>query len=136
MALHEILENNPRAPRAARQAVAAFLTRAHLTDLIDDAQLLTSELVTNAVRHAEGPIDVRAYVREGFLRLEVGDAAADRLPARRLAQPHDEGGRGMELVDLLSSSWGWRVCGNSKIVWLDIPLAASDPGSARSESPD
>ncbi len=129
MALHEILANDARAPRAARQAVTAFLNSEHLDVLIDDAQLLTSELVTNAVRYGAGPIELRAYVHDDALRLEVGDAAADRLPARRLAQPQDEGGRGMELVELLASSWGWRVCGAAKTVWLDIAVPQAEPGA-------
>ena len=122
MALHETLPNDLHAPREARSAVARFLSRAHLPQLADDAQLLASELVTNAVRHATGPIDVRAYVRDGFLRLEVSDAAFDRGPARREAQPDDEGGRGMELVDKLSARWGWRATGHSKVVWLDLEV--------------
>ena len=122
MALHEILSPDARAPREARHAVARFLTAAHLPQLTDDAELLASELVTNAVRHAGGPIDVRAYVRDGFLRLEVADSAIDRQVAPRTARPDDEGGRGMELVDKLSARWGWRTTGHSKVVWLDLPV--------------
>jgi len=122
MALHEILPNDLRAPREARQAIARFLSKAQLSQLTDDAQLLASELVTNAVRHASGPIDVRAYVRDGFLRLEVGDSAVDCGPKPRDAAPDDEGGRGMELVDKLSARWGWRACGHVKVIWLDLPV--------------
>ncbi len=122
MALHEILPNTLMAPREARIAIARFLSKAQLSQLTDDAQLLASELVTNAVRHATGPIDVRAYVRDGFLRLEVGDSCVDRAPEKRQADPDDEGGRGMELVDKLSARWGWRACGDAKVVWLDLPM--------------
>ena len=122
MALHKILPNDLLAPREARQAIARFLSKAQLSQLTDDAQLLASELVTNAVRHASGPIDVRAYVRDGFLRLEVGDSAVDCEPEPRDAAPEDEGGRGMELVDKLSARWGWRACGHVKVIWLDLPV--------------
>jgi len=122
MALHEILTNSMTAPREARQAMARFLSKAKLLQLTDDAQLLASELVTNAVRHSSGPIDVRAYVRDGFLRLEVGDSAVDRAPLPRTAAPDDEGGRGMELVEKLSARWGWRARGPVKVVWLDLPM--------------
>ncbi len=122
MALHEVLPSGPRAPREARHAIARFLQSAHLPQLSDDAELLTTELVTNAVRHAHGPIDVRAYVRDGFLRLEVADTDVRTAPAPRSAHPDDEGGRGMELVDKLSARWGWRTTTHSKVVWLDLPV--------------
>jgi anti-sigma regulatory factor (Ser/Thr protein kinase) len=127
MALHEILPNTLMAPREARIAIARFLSKAQLSQLTDDAQLLASELVTNAVRHASGPIDVRAYVRDGFLRLEVGDSCADCGPQPRQATADDEGGRGMELVDKLSARWGWRARGQVKVVWLDLPMPTSSP---------
>jgi anti-sigma regulatory factor (Ser/Thr protein kinase) len=128
MALHEILPNTLMAPREARIAIARFLSKAQLSQLTDDAQLLASELVTNAVRHASGPIDVRAYVRDGFLRLEVGDSCVDCGPQPRPATPEDEGGRGMEIVDKLSARWGWRARGHVKVVWLDLPMpTASTP---------
>ena len=120
MPLDQILPNDLRAPREARQAIAQFLTGAGVPDLIDDAQLLASELVTNAVRYARGPIAVRAYIRDGFLHLEVCDAAADCAPRPRTADADDEGGRGMELIEKLSTRWGWRITEHSKIVWLDL----------------
>ena len=122
MALHEILPNTLLAPREARIAIARFLSKAQLSQLTDDAQLLASELVTNAVRHASGPIDVRAYVRDGFLRLEVGDSSLDCAPQQRPAAADDEGGRGMEIVDKMSARWGWRARGHIKVVWLDLPM--------------
>ncbi len=124
MALHEILQNTVRAPREARRAIDRFLTKAQLAHITDDAQLLASELVTNAVKHANGPIDVRAYVRDGYLRLEVGDFAADSTPLPRQAHAEDEGGRGMEIVEKLSARWGWRLRGPVKVVWLDLPMPA------------
>lgn len=120
MPLDELLPNDLRAPGEARQAIARFLARANLPQLIDDAQLLASELVTNAVRHARGPITVRAYVRDGFLRLEVCDSCRDTAPERREATPDDENGRGMELVDKLAARWGCRTTTESKVVWLDL----------------
>ena len=125
MALHEVLPNTLTAPREARIAIARFLSKAQLSQLTEDAQLLASELVTNAVRHASGPIDVRAYVRDGFLRLEVGDSCVDEAPNPRQALADDEDGRGMELVDKMSARWGWRACGHVKVVWLDLPMPTS-----------
>ena len=120
MPLDQTLPNDLRAPREARLAITQFLTRAGLPQLIDDAQLLASELVTNAVQHACGPIKVRASLTDGFVRIEVSDAAATSAPAPRHAEPTDEGGRGMELVEKLSVRWGWKVTPESKVVWLDL----------------
>lgn len=120
MPLDELLPNTAQAPGEARHAVARFLARADLPQLIDDAQLLVSELVTNAVRHARGPIAVHAHVRDGFLHLEVGDADPDLLPERREAQPEEESGRGIDLVDKLAARWGWTVTERSKVVWFDL----------------
>jgi anti-sigma regulatory factor (Ser/Thr protein kinase) len=120
MPLDELLPNDPQAPREARHAVARFLARADLPQLIDDAQLLVSELVTNAVRHARGPIAVRAHVRDGFLHLEVGDSQPELLPEQREARAEDESGRGIELVDKLSTRWGWKVSDRSKVIWFDL----------------
>ena len=122
MPLDEMLPNDLRAPREARQAVARFLARSEVPQLIDDAQLLVSELVTNAVRHARGPIAVRASFRDGFLHLEVCDNAADCPPLRRAAGPDDVGGRGMELVEKLATRWGWSATEHSKVVWLDLRM--------------
>jgi anti-sigma regulatory factor (Ser/Thr protein kinase) len=122
MALHKTLDNDPRAAGQARQAIAKFLDRTHLTKLSDDAQLLASELVTNAVRHARGPIDVRAYVRDGFLRLEVWDRQADVSPQPRTADDDAENGRGMDIVEKVSSRWGWRAVDGGKVVWIDLRL--------------
>lgn len=122
MPMDRTLPNDLRAPREARAAVSDFLTGVGLSWLIDDAQLLTSELVTNAVRYARGPIVVRAALRDGFVRLEVSDAAVDAAPAPRVAAPNDEGGRGMELVDKLSARWGWQIDAQAKVVWLDLTV--------------
>ena len=120
MPLDQTLPNDLRAPREARLAVTKYLTGAGLPQLVDDAQLLASELVTNAVRHAGGPIRVRARLGDGFVRIEVSDAAADRAPQPRQSGPDDVGGRGMELVEKLSVRWGWQTSPEAKVVWIEL----------------
>jgi anti-sigma regulatory factor (Ser/Thr protein kinase) len=120
MPLDELLPNTAQAPGEARHAVARFLARADVPQLIDDAQLLVSELVTNAVRHARGPIAVHAHIRDGFLHLEVGDSQPELLPELRQARLDDEAGRGIDLVDKVAARWGWRVTDRSKVVWFDL----------------
>lgn len=120
MPLDETLAHDRSAPGEVRRALAGFLTRSGLPQAIEDAQLLATELVTNALRHARGPIGVHAHIRDGFLHLEVRDSAAECPPVRRVATPDDETGRGIELVEKLSSRWGWQAEDQYKIVWFDL----------------
>jgi anti-sigma regulatory factor (Ser/Thr protein kinase) len=91
-----------------------------------DTQLAATELVTNAYEHARGAIVLRLrLIRErAVLRLEVEDGSPD-LPPRQPSTP-DVGqirGRGLLLINALSSAWGVRRAPGSKTVWVEIALA-------------
>ncbi|GHH83174.1 ATP-binding protein [Streptomyces sulfonofaciens] len=119
----------PRTPRSAGRARA--LLRSQLAawgiagEPAETAELLLSELVTNAVRHAGTPrgreIAVRLARYEGRLRVEVADAD-DRRPLPRTADLDDTGGRGLRLVHLLAERWGCcpRRYGIGKAVWAEV----------------
>ncbi|WP_055585050.1 ATP-binding protein [Peterkaempfera griseoplana] len=119
----------PRHPRSPGRARSALLGQAAVWRLPDGptetAVLLLSELVTNSCRHARVPpgryIGVRCRVVGGRLRVEVSDADA-ALPERRRADPDDESGRGLELLDVLAEAWGAyrRACGIGKTVWFEV----------------
>jgi anti-sigma regulatory factor (Ser/Thr protein kinase) len=94
-----------------------------LDDHSNVTELLISELVTNALRHAWGTPTLTLSVREGKLRCEVEDANPF-LPHARPALGRDEdeeGGRGLQLVELLSGSWGTDHSADGKIVWFELP---------------
>ena len=93
-----------------RRITAAHLRHWHLTALTHDAALVVSELVTNAVRHAEGtPVGLRMWRAAHELRIEVTDGTP--APARlRCAGEADESGRGMLLVAAVAKEWGTRLC--------------------------
>ncbi|MEU5311939.1 ATP-binding protein [Streptomyces sp. NPDC021562] len=114
----------PGAVRTARTAVRDQLRGWRLDPLADITALLVSELVTNAMRHATGPIGVR-LVRPadltGTLRVEVSDPLPDP-PRERAASPDDEGGRGLQLVAGSSRSWGTRPGVNGKTVWFELAV--------------
>ncbi|MEU8654415.1 ATP-binding protein [Streptomyces sp. NPDC048737] len=114
----------PGAVRAARAAVRGQLCRWGLDSLVDVAALLVSELVTNALRHATGPIGVR-LVRPaglpGMLLVEVSDPVPDP-PRERAARPDDENGRGLQLVASSSRRWGSRPGGTGKTVWFELAV--------------
>jgi hypothetical protein len=99
-------------------------------DLLDVAQLLLTELLSNALRHSETPILVAAALHEGLLRVEVTDSG-HRMPKMRQAGPGETAGRGLQLVDTLSSSWGVTPLEHGKRVWFELdPSAPEVTGSA------
>jgi serine phosphatase RsbU (regulator of sigma subunit)/anti-sigma regulatory factor (Ser/Thr protein kinase) len=104
----------------ARSVIRRPLKRWGLTDLLPTAELLVSELVTNAVRYAQGRIELR-LVREKALVCEVFDDSA-ALPRLRHPDEHDERGRGLQVVSQVAQRWGARRAGSGKVVWCELPL--------------
>lgn len=88
--------------------------------MADTAELLVSELVTNALRHTRGALRLNLLVREGRLRCEVEDTAS-ASPVRRVVDTDAEDGRGMELLDLLAEVWGGTRTATGKTVWFELP---------------
>jgi serine/threonine-protein kinase RsbW len=86
-------------------------------------ELLTSELLTNAVTHGpdNGVVVVRASCTENEVRVEVRDESLE-LPIAQRADPEATGGRGVGFVDLLSSDWGVIVEADGKTVWFAVNL--------------
>ncbi|GAA3105350.1 ATP-binding protein [Streptomyces rectiviolaceus] len=118
---------DPGAVRTARAVVRKQLAAWDLAALGDITVLLVSELVTNSLRHASGPIGVR-LVRPagplGALLVEVSDPLPDP-PQERDATPDDEGGRGIQLVARASRRWGTRqgrTGKTGKTVWFELVL--------------
>jgi anti-sigma regulatory factor (Ser/Thr protein kinase) len=89
------------------------------------AVLATSEIVTNAIRHASPPIDVLVELIHDGVRIGVTDHAPDVLPAVSLA-PGDAGGFGLRLVGLVADRWGILVEDDHKTVWAEIGARARD----------
>ncbi|MED7924443.1 ATP-binding protein [Nonomuraea sp. LP-02] len=106
----------PRARRAARGLLAEWDAPRETGEA---AELLVSELVTNAVRHAHGPVVLSMWARGGRLRCEVADADP-RPPRPRHAGEQDEGSRGLELVQALADAWGSTPSRRGKIVWFEL----------------
>ncbi|MET9373371.1 SpoIIE family protein phosphatase [Streptomyces sp. NPDC003035] len=114
------LPREPRSVGRARELARAQLTAWGLEALVDTVELLVSELVTNALRYGEGEIRLR-LLRDRTLVCEVWDAGLVQ-PRRRRAKDTDEGGRGLQLVGLLSAAWGSRRTPRGKTVWFELPL--------------
>ncbi|CUW28659.1 Histidine kinase-, DNA gyrase B-, and HSP90-like ATPase [Streptomyces reticuli] len=125
----------PHGPRSAGRARA--LLRTQLTEwkidaeVADTAELLLSELMSNAIRHARTPpgreIGVRLAQYDGRLRVEVADANCAR-PLPRKAEADDEQGRGLAIISALAVRWGCcpRRHGIGKATWAELLLPLPD----------
>lgn len=133
---HRRLAAIPQAPREARIFLADRVCPLHTRPAtIETATLLVSELVTNAVRHAAPPLSLTIGCARAWLVVEVMDGSltpprrADGLRAAGArarigpgAVPLDEGGRGIPLVEALSSEWGSRPVPGGKVTWFRLAL--------------
>ncbi|MFG2353976.1 SpoIIE family protein phosphatase [Streptomyces sp. NPDC048521] len=120
------LPREPRSVGRAREYARAQLLSWDLEPLIDTTELLVSELVTNALRYGEGEIRLRLLL-DRTLVCEVWDSGLVQ-PRRRRARDTDEGGRGLQLVGLLSAAWGSRRTHRGKTVWFELPLPGGENG--------
>ncbi|MEV6764529.1 ATP-binding protein [Streptomyces sp. NPDC051105] len=105
--------------RQARRLVTAQLSDWAVGDLADTAELLVSELVTNALRHTRGPLRLNLQLRDSRLLCEVEDTESTS-PARGPADPDAENGRGIELLDLLADAWGSVRTATGKTMWFEL----------------
>jgi PAS domain S-box-containing protein len=94
-------------------------------DLADTACLLVSETVTNAIRHTSSPISLRLYLTDREVIAEITDDNP-HLPMPVLAEPTDEYGRGLALVEALASRWGSLPANSGKIVWFALTTEVQD----------
>ncbi|MFD7403561.1 SpoIIE family protein phosphatase [Streptomyces sp. NPDC059866] len=115
------LPRDQTAVRHARNLAAGQLAEWGLEGLVDDMKLIVSELVTNALRHSDGPIRLR-LIRHRVLTVEVSDADFSS-PRMRNARTVDEHGRGLALVAQLSRRWGTRPAQDGKVLWAEADLA-------------
>lgn len=111
---------------AARRFVAETFRHWGLHHLVDDACLIVSELVTNAVRHARSDIAVALSRISGVVRVAVADADP-RPPTVRCPDPDEPGGRGLQMVAALARTWDCEAVPGGKIVWADLALDGDSP---------
>src|SRR3984957_19985596 len=105
---------------SARRFVQETLAQA-ADDLRPNASLLTSEVVTNAVLHASGPVTVEVHQKGSAYRIAVSDRSTT-LPTEKGYRTDDATGRGLQLLDCLAAAWGWKRTGTGKVVWFDLPV--------------
>ncbi|WUH78539.1 SpoIIE family protein phosphatase [Streptomyces sp. NBC_00435] len=124
------LTNDPQSVRWARAEAAHQVRAWGLDDLAGTTELVVSELVTNAIRHApSGPIQLR-LLRDQTLICEVSDSG-HTSPHLRHAAGDDEGGRGLFIVAQMTEQWGTRYTATGKTIWTSQDIRGDVPDDGR-----
>ncbi|PWG13795.1 ATP-binding protein [Streptomyces sp. V2] len=128
------IPRDPRSPRIARLTLRAVLGDHGLAELTDRAELLATELATNAVRHTDGPALLRFQWLHPVLRVSVGDTrpSLPLVPGHRPVRTalHAENGRGLLILDVLADRWGGCGTGDEhpgKTIWFELALTKPEP---------
>ncbi|MFE9809796.1 SpoIIE family protein phosphatase [Streptomyces sp. NPDC005548] len=119
------LANRPASAGEARDAVEGALAEWGLEQHAFTASLVVSELVTNAIRYADGDIGLRLILDGPVLVCEVTDDSST-APHLRYAEDVDEGGRGLYLTWQVSRRWGTRPEPRGKTIWAELALSDDD----------
>jgi anti-sigma regulatory factor (Ser/Thr protein kinase) len=125
---------NHHAPGVARAFARSSGCTEHSAEILDDALLLISELVTNAVEHGKQPIFIALECENGGLKVRVRDGSR-ALPRPRDAFESEEEGRGLALLDRISDAWGVESIldeyGSGKAVWFELYPPYDDMAAGR-----
>jgi anti-sigma regulatory factor (Ser/Thr protein kinase) len=118
-----VLASDSASLSAARSFVSSTLEKWDREDLDQIVPLLTSEIVSNAVRHAAGRVNLEVALLNGEqLRVEVRDGSPD-APVIRTSNPGGIGGHGLTIVESLARRWGVERFEDSKVVWFEAPVS-------------
>jgi anti-sigma regulatory factor (Ser/Thr protein kinase) len=112
------VESVPAARRFVRDAL-----RGQAREILDAAELMTSELATNCVRHAQTGFELAIDDAQRPIRVEVRDVGQGR-PMLQSPSPTDRTGRGLVIVEAMSDAWGVEPSSRGKTVWFTLPQRA------------
>lgn len=105
----------------ARRFVRETFAGWGISRAVDDALIVVSELVTNAITHADSPCQVRLSIDDTSVRVEVLDDGVG-TPDPQPPSPTSEHGRGLHLISALTAAWGIeQIPDDGKIVWAELP---------------
>src|SRR3954471_19808581 len=131
------LAPDPSAAQQARRFVSAALQDSASAEAREVAELLVSELVTNAVVHAASPVEVEIDHDDTGVLVRVRDADTGPLVMRAGGGSElDEGGRGFLLVDRLAEAWGTEHRGGRKTVWFRVRADGASEPPVESSAPE
>ena len=116
-------EVDPHAPREARSYVRQVCSDWSIDDeACEAAEIVVTELVTNAVEHAASPSVVEVTRVPGSFRMTVRDFVSEPLPDPVLPPPHSVRGRGLAMVAAVSRAWGVQTHADGKTVWSELAV--------------
>jgi anti-sigma regulatory factor (Ser/Thr protein kinase) len=137
------LDRGVTASGAARDFTRQILGSWGLLVLAEDATVIVSELVTNALRHGAQPANGAGHDRVELILLRqpgqmvcaVTDPGAEP-PVKAAPDPSAEAGRGLHVIEALAAAWGWaRVDAHKKAVWATLALPGVDGGNGHVDPP-
>ncbi|MGN6870031.1 MAG: ATP-binding protein [Solirubrobacteraceae bacterium] len=121
-------EHVPESVAAARRFATELLAGGLDPDALQGIRLMVSELATNCIRHTDSGFELTIIQRRDRVRVEATDHGAGE-PRRRSPKPTDPTGRGLQIIDMLSSDWGYdKTPGSGKTVWFMLDLTAASSG--------
>jgi hypothetical protein len=126
--------HEPESVPAARRFATGTL-RGVSAETLEAVELMVSELATNCIRHTDSGFELTITRAGGDIRVEATDGAGGR-PEMRSPKPTDPTGRGLKIIDMLSTEWGVdQRAASGKTVWFtvaDTALASASQAGARS----
>jgi hypothetical protein len=128
------LTRSPSSGRRARDIVRTWLVDVGRSNSEYVAAQVVTELVTNAVVHAHEPIALHLWSRRDGVRIGVSDGSTD-VATLLVDDPAAPTGRGLRLVDELTSAWGTDVHDRGKITWAEVTERSAAPLGAPGEAP-
>lgn len=119
MSRSQTFAHSPASIRLAREFARDAL-QGSSPEVLESVTLMVSELATNCIRHTSGPFDLRVIREPGAIRIEATDHGPEQ-PRVRHPGPTEPSGRGLQIVDMLSTDWGFRrQAGARKTVWFTV----------------
>ncbi|MGC9669169.1 ATP-binding protein [Planosporangium sp. 12N6] len=122
--LREALPASPVAAPVARRLLGRACRSWSVQEVLEPAELITTELVANAVRHAGNRVVLTVSLRHGHLQISVGDDSP-APPRPHEATVADEHGRGLLMVEALCDDWGTTCVRGGKVVWAKVATVAT-----------